>query len=760
MLRDSFLWILFFFLGSTSLSAQGIFGYVRDEVTFQPIPDALVEVYSGNETLQTFTDKDGYYSLSVPGTGSVTITYSKEEAGSFVISGFLLDGYSRYAVDGFLTASGVMLKEVAVQAISAEAQYGVQKITLDDLPRIAGHNDDPVRIAQSLPGVTLTNDQANHFSFRGQAPILNTWMLEGMEIVNPNHLNNAGTFSDQPVLSGGGVNLFSAQALSSSSFFTGISGMRNQRNNGLNIDFQLRENPINEVRLKAGLIGLEAGISRTLGKSWSVHANARYSFTGILTGLGLDFGGEKIGFYDGVFSITNKTPERRIKLFGWIGESKNDFNGPDSLFTRQKDFFDIFYKRTMGGAGIVADQNIGRSTVLSFGASWSKSSTDYSQQGQIPGFAFINFNNELQEQLLHLKLSYRIWFSAQFSSTLGIDYSRKDFNDEAEEAYPLTDESLVRPHLEFLYQPFRFLEIRIGGEYVTFPNLRNAENVPGYFGQVTAYASRQTSIIASVKKGIGQSVHYGLGRIQLPNTRAELGFQWKSGSMQSLQHQLKGTAFYNASNKMPVGFIPLVDLIQLNDYSSEIWNPYVLFSSPNSKARQFGVEGSWNAQHPKGWLMGTNFSIFDNKRSINDAPLEQGRYSTGFGLHAFISKEIFKVKKEKNRIWHFSLRAIVNGGLREQQINVFASANQGRTRYVDANLFSEQLPLYKRLDVGIARTISHSKLRWRFALDVQNAFGLQNEAFHYWDAYLGQIVVQKQLSIVPVLSVQLAFTGK
>lgn len=758
---DSFFWILLLIFSNLSLRAQGISGYIRNEVTLHPIANATIEVTKGQDSIfMTASNEHGYYQLDIPIAGKVNIKMYKDENGSFMLSGFLLDGYSRYQVDGYLSDNGIMLHEISVQAPARDDAQGFQKITLDDLPRIAGHNDDPVRIAHSLPGIMLTNDQANHFSFRGQSPNLNTWMLEGLEIVNPNHLNNAGTFSDQPVLSGGGVNLFSAQALSSTTFFTGVAGMNNQRNNGLTVDFGLRDQHINEYRFKSGLIGIEAGLSRSLSKSWSVHANARYSFTGILTALGSDFGGEKIGFYDGVFSLTNKTPNRKFKLFGWVGKSKNDFSPADSLeeITRQKDFFNIQYKRTMGGAGLVYDQILSYKTQFNFGASWSRSSTIYSQTGQIPGYLPVNFQNDLQEDLLHLKAYLSHQIVHDLNTVVGVDYTRKGFNMMAESTYPFRDESFFRPHIELTYNPIRILEISIGAEYAKYLLSSNDQNQPGYYIHSELRTGRRTSLSFGGRRGVGQLVQTSTGQKPLVNSKAEVSYRWRSGESRKLQHQVRTVIFYSVSKNMPVS-ASANGVIQLADFSSEIWEPFFMNFS-GSRSQQYGIEASWNASSINGWLLGANVTLLDNKRSIDDAPLESGRFSNGFGCNTYVSREIFRVRKEKNRIWHISLRTILNGGIREQQIDEMASENFGSTRYVDDNVFSDQLPIYKRIDLGIARTISREGLRWRFALDVQNVAGLKNDAFHYWDAYLKKVIVQRQLSIVPVLSAQLSFTGK
>ncbi|MCB0785775.1 MAG: hypothetical protein KDC02_16420, partial [Flavobacteriales bacterium] len=70
-------------------------------------------------------------------------------------------------------------------------------------------------------GVVTPNDQANHLVVRGTSPNATNYVLEGAEMVSPNHLSNAGTASDLPMLSGGGVNILSAQMLGPSRLLTG-----------------------------------------------------------------------------------------------------------------------------------------------------------------------------------------------------------------------------------------------------------------------------------------------------------------------------------------------------------------------------------------------------------------------------------------------------------------------------------------------------------------------------------------------------------
>ena len=102
-------------------------------------------------------------------------------------------------------------------------------------------------------------------------------------------------------------------------------------------------------------------------------------------------------------------------------------------------------------------------------------------------------------------------------------------------------------------------------------------------------------------------------------------------------------------------------------------------------------------------------------------------------------------------MWNFALRGIFNGGLWEPEISEIRPPGFS---YKFPVIYDQQLPAYKRIDVGITRTIAFAKVRWRYSLDIQNVFGFTNIAYHYYDAYLKEVVPQEQLGIIPVLSVQ------
>ncbi|NJN33705.1 MAG: hypothetical protein HC817_05055 [Saprospiraceae bacterium] len=83
----------------------------------------------------------------------------------------------------------------------------------------------------------------------------------------------------------------------------------------LDMNFRKGNNQTRHTTLSAGVIGFDAAtegyFSRKSKASYLV--NARYSFTGLLGAMGIDFGGEVIDFQD--FSVHLNFPTKRAGDF-------------------------------------------------------------------------------------------------------------------------------------------------------------------------------------------------------------------------------------------------------------------------------------------------------------------------------------------------------------------------------------------------------------------------------------------------------------
>jgi hypothetical protein len=758
--RDSFFRVVIILAGmllASGLDAQGVRGTVFDAVSRNPVAGALVQLYVGDAAVAvTKTEATGMFILPFDRAGRVRLIIEADGYMPAVVPDILLDGYAVVTIDQGVTPWTISLNEVAVVGRRTSGTPYMARIRTDDLMRIAGHYDDPVRVAHSLPGVVLTNDQANHFSFRGQSPVMNTWMVEGLEVVNPNHLNNAGTFSDRPSLSGGGVNLFSAQALEATDLHTGLAPIGIGRNAGAVIDQHLRESAEPEWRIKAGLIGFEGGGTAWLTPSLAIDGNLRYSFTGVLTGLGADFGGERIGFYDGVYSLRWSGPKDKLKIFGWAGRSDTDFDMVEDPRERMryKDFFDIRYDNAVIGQGLTYLHTIDPAFSIKAGGSWSGLNADYTRNGTF-GTTAIMDSATVRQQVVSAFVETASRVSPALAWKAGIGYLYRDMGDDPASITPFLAESTLRPYGEVNMRLSESLTLEGAAEVVH--DIPDNAWLPGGSLRLDWQPGSVFEGWIGSRFGTGQRVRTydqagDAAMLRVWNSQA--GMRVLAGN-----HAFVQNIFLHRTTDMAMAILA-EGFSHMADYGDGTW-PSLAFLGASGYSTQWGWEGTWRFTGPRNLSFEVNQTFLKSLRTIGEGiDQESGRYATGYATHIMAAKEFFGRRKDKERTWQVSVRALIHGGLREPMIDEAASEAALATVYTDPYSYTERLQAYSRVDLTLTRTIAGPRLRLRIALDIQNVLNLENAAFRYYDPFLRSVETQAQLGIIPILSVQLSGTGR
>ena len=284
-------------------------GSVKDFDTHQPLAGASVQLVGTDKG--TVTNSEGTFRFDQLPTGRYNLAVSYLGYETSTIPEILLESGKEKVVEVRLVQAGKQLDEAVVRSTRPIAYNSIQAITPEQTLRYAATYLDPARLAVSFPGVATANDQANGLVIRGNNPNGMQWRLEGVEIVNPNHTSNAGTFSDRSTQTGGGVNILSTQLMGDSYFLTGAFPA--EYGNALSgvMDMRLRKgnDEKQEFTAQAGLIGFDLAAEGPLSKNSkaSYLVNYRYSFTGLLGALGVTFGGEDIRYQDLSFNLTFPT---------------------------------------------------------------------------------------------------------------------------------------------------------------------------------------------------------------------------------------------------------------------------------------------------------------------------------------------------------------------------------------------------------------------------------------------------------------------
>ncbi len=747
--RDSFFlvcWLFLLLLPSGLVTAQGVEGYIRDAASHRPVEFAKISILKGDSIIYSIeADENGRYEYRSEEAHRIRLQVSQHPYKTFRTEPLLLDAYSVLRKDISLESVQYDLKEVTVTSFSESLKPFLHRISKDELNNMPGNFDDPVRAAISKPGIVQINDQSNNISFRGKSPILNSWYLEGLEIVNPNHTNNAGTLSDLPILSGGGVNMFSGNALGETEILTGIHSLAIGASTGAAVNMQLHESPKSEFRAKAGFLGFELGGGVGIGQRTMIDLNLRYSFTGLLGDFGVDFGGEQISYFDAVLSIRHEGPKHKLKLFVWSGQSENIFESKDETEAeRFKDFSDIRYDNSIGGTGLRYDVQLSPGLFLKAGGAYSEV---YIQYHRFENFiSFENTNLDIINSIFSSFVELTATHSHKLHTTAGINFVDNDIFYAGSFGSPYLDNTYMRPYISTSFDISPMLTLELGAEVNHSTTYK--KTIPGWRSFLTYASGDQSYFFGGYKHVAGAYFKSGptIDLKPLLVDNYELG--WK---MWNLKNVLQANAFLNRTSGLAIAEEENGSQ-HLADYLDGFWGLEGTLSPGQHQA--YGIEAEWKYQNISGLQFFVNQTVYKSLRKIEDQDYQSGRFDGGWATHFGVSKEIIRLKKNKSRIWNFSLRGIFNGGLPEQKINIAQSQQALKTIYDQPGIFSSRLPAYKRIDGSLSRTIGNGRIRWRYALDIQNLFGLKNIAFHYYDPYLQGIEVQNQLGIIPVLSIQ------
>lgn len=737
-----------------SVLGQGLIGTVNNEFTRQPVVRAEVRLFVQDTLVWTaFTSDAGQYVFQSPAAGRATLEIRADGFSTLLQYDLILDGYSTQRLEHLLSPSPVELPDVTVIAQHVRKSPSVRTIDPGDMVLIAGNFEDPIRIAHHQPGIVLLNDQANHLSARGQSPVFNSWYLEGLEIVNPNHTNNAGTLSDLPTAYGGGINLFSAQTLGATDIYTGLRPALYRQNSGATMDMHLHETEKPEWRARAGLIGFELGGGASLNPRGRLDFNFRYSFTGLLTNLGADFGGEKIGFYDGVISYHQHGARHKFKFFAWAGRSTNEFDSITVESEREayKDFFNIDYGNTLFGTGFRYDVSVNEKSAFRMGAAYSTNASSYTRSGFFELPVHYRIADELR--LLSAFFEYTLHHSGRFNTSAGIHYLHRSSDEQYYPFLPFPEETQMRPYLHTTFPLGSRMQIEAGGEILH--SFIYEKWIPGYHGQVSWELNTRDHFFAGVRHAPGEPELISFvpdSYVHFSTDLYEVGWHHVAGQM-----DVSLTAYYLQMSKLLVYLNGEEGRIHLVDYPFDIIYPGVTAFTTNGISAHKGVEGSWNFTSANGWRFSFNQSVYLAERRRKGEEFLPGKYDGRYTTHFSIGKEIIREKKGKNRIWNINLRGMLNGGLLEPVIDTMLSDIFLTTQAQYPGEFSQRLPAFKRVDASITRTTATSNFRWRWSLDIQNVLGLTNVAYHYYDPFLKEIVEQEHLGLIPVLSVQVSW---
>jgi Carboxypeptidase regulatory-like domain len=761
-----YIFISLLFLTCHQVAGQELNQSVRGtvaEVTANVIAGVAVELQqAGKAVASAVTDATGKFSLSVePGRYLIVFSHVGFQTRAeelLVISG------KESQLNIVLTERVTQLEEVSITAMpSVNAAPGGTDIAIEKTLRVPANFFDPLRMASSMPGMAAVNDQGNALAVKGYSPNSILWKLEGLDIVNPNHLANAGTLSDKPVSFGGGVSILSSQVLDKTGFYSGW--LPAQYGNALSavVDMGLRNGNREkmEYTAQASLIGLDVAAEGPLGgsKKSSFLANYRYSTVGLLSQLGVNFGDESINFQDLTFHIdVEQNKQAHLSVFGFGGLSTNRFKRKLATeWKTEKDRYDIDFDGQVFGLGF--KEKWGQKVKWTWGTVLSGQSQDRTSKSDNVPFQHVNSEKYFNDHLLlsnQLQAKVKVG-SHSFESGVLVNYLNNQL--EVETITPFYINSYF-PNISgsvkgLLWQPYfnwtkkwtAPWQLDAGVRYTYFaynqtasadPRLSVSRLLPSgslslSYGRVSQWQQVQTYLAQTNKNlGLNKADQY------LAEYRQHFGYRAKL-VVSAYYHQLTNIPisptlpYYSALNQWED--FPTSDLVSTG--TGQNTGAEVSFDKSFYNQFYFTVNGSYYKSTYKGF-------------GTDALPT---RFNGGFTTSLLAGKEW----GSSDRSFGVHFRFLYLGGMRHPVIDLFNSTTYGTTVYDVSQGYSVKLPDYWRPDLRVSWRKNKAGYTRTLSIDIQNLANHLNVAYYYYDTFTRDVEVKYQLGIIPVLVYRVDF---
>jgi len=751
---------------------QTMRGQVTDADTGRPLTGVAVLLRPGD--LVGVSDSSGGFMVERVPVGRYTVEVRHNGYAPVFSPEVLIESGKECVLDFQLYGKSADLAEVVVRASRSDlriiAPTSVTTLTNEETRRFPAAFFDPARVAISMAGATVTNDQANGMSIRGNTPNGLVWRLEGIDIVNPNHTPNAGSRSDRVTAFGGGVNILSAQLLSATHFLSGAFPA--EYGNALSGILDMRLRPGNhremEFTAQAGLIGLDFAAEGPFSKksAASYLVNYRYSTIGLLSALGVPLGDEDIRFQDLSFNLVFPAQNGASwSVFSLAGNSINLFEANrDSLtWEFQKDRFDIRFRSKMGAAGITFTQPLGLRgqvhTVLGASALLSLREGDLLDNQLQPQEAE---RDRYNQQKISLHSVYRHKISDKHRLRAGLMLTDQKYDILAVQ-HQAQDTLAQGRGGGLLWQPYDAwtgilsdqLTINAGMHTLWFDFNQTGALEPRFSLQWSPQSKQRFSIAYGLHAQLQQPQLYFATTDfsqRLGPTRAHhIVAGWYLRLRPSLFFQAE--TYYQQLFKVPIaasGSFSALNLLE-NFFERPLTN--------SGKGRNYGVEVSLRQLVFEDAWFSTNATWYNSYYTAADGIERNTRFNGRFAINFSGGKEWRKSKKDGllNRVWGVSGRLIWNGGFWESPIDLLASQAIGNTVFDETQAFSIRLPAFFRPDLRIYLQRNRPHSSSALSLDIQNVISRKNVAFTLYDYQQGKVLQRFQLGIIPVLGYRIEF---
>jgi hypothetical protein len=736
--------------------SQTIRGQVSDALTHKPLNEATIQVK--NFDVKTTSNTEGVFAISNVPVGRHILEVRFVGYETLVLTDIYVTSGKETIIDISLNQANEDLQTITVLAKAERSIVPAIKILEKDRFQYAATFADPARFASYAPGVAIDNDQANNISIRGITPNAIQWYLEGAEIVNPNHLNNAGTLSDRASANGGGVMILSANLLDKTTLYQGVAPPQygNALAGALDMTIRKGNNQHRQTSVSLGVIGLDVATEGYFSKGGASYlVNYRYSFTGLLDKLGAKFGDEAISFQD--LSLHLNFPTKKageFSLFAVGGNSDNNFiHKPRTEWKTDKDSQDIKFTGRMGFIGFKHQLGFNKSrwqTIFVVSALDNTRNAVGFGLNDTP-ISTLSYENTHSKYFFKTDIKRRLGKNKEWNVGLIIKNEAVSTFDIYNKGAAIEEQEGGKGSGNWLI-PFAELSGRIGEEWQYQIGARGV-----YFDFLKQFSLEpQGSLRYNVRKNQYLQLSYSLqsqlispenyfyqinnfyiykNKDFVKSHNLNLAYDRKIGNDITVRAEGFAQFYYNVYESTTATPNLSMTLLETSNAQS--------LGAAEGSVRSIGASLSVSQSFKKGYFWLANATFFDAKR-LKEGFQRDVLFNNRYVANALIGKE-WTLGKNQNRFLGTSLRGILRGGFYDlyKNENVFQNPN----RVGD----------YVRADLNIYLKSNKKKWNSTVQLDIQNILNKENEWATIFDKNQGKTILKRQLGMIPNVSYKVEF---
>lgn len=777
-------------IGIYAQVVQTIKGTVTDKGSKIALAGATVFMPDTDPVRGTVTDENGNFRLENVETGRIRLCVRYLGYEPLYLDNLNLTSGKELVLNIEIEESVTSMSEVVVKAkenkgsaINTMSAISSRTFSVEESQRYAGARNDIARMAVNYAGVSVGNDATNEIVIRGNSPNGLLWMLEGVEIPNPNHFGSLGATA-------GPVGMLNNNVLSNSDFMTGafaadygnaVSGV---------FDLKMREGNhdkhefLGQVGFNGFEFGAEGPISRKHNASYLI--DYRYSTLGLLHAMGISFGtGMAVPEYQDLsFKVTSDLGKGKISLFGLAGLSSIKLLYSEEDSADVENYYggkglDIYDSNYFGFVGLKYFVRLSPRTyaniIFSADAAQNKARVDtvLTNPESFRLYSFAKFN--LQDYIANFSINSKI--SDRFNTRFGGEIKYLNFSlidsvylNKYDAFFNYYDDKgsavLFRAFGEFnrrfsdklsLNAGLHVMSLTLNNELSLEPRI--AIKYKPFPGQVFTIGYGNHS------KMLPMNVYFT--RVDLsateylqPNRNLEMikanhlvaSWDWQINKLTRIKIEAYYQHLYNAViEKQSSGYS------MLNDNSFQYFLPDTLVNggTGDNKGIELTVEQFMN----KGFYYLITASLFDSKYKGSDKITRPTAFDGGYVFNGLAGKE-FLLKSKKTSMKQYisaDMKLTAAGGRRYTPVDVAESIKEGETIYDEARAYSVKFKDYFRLDLRVAYRVDKKRFSHEWAVDVQNLTNHKNPLYMDYNTETGKTEFVNQLSIYPMMQYRIVF---